>query len=293
MSKIKPLKIGNFELYSIETGTFLLDGGAMFGVVPKTLWNQKIEADENNRIPMAMRSLLIKSNATGKVYLVDNGCGEKFDEKMAKIYGIDYSQNNLISSLNKTGYNPGDITDIIFTHLHFDHCGGTTVYDENGELEEVFPSAAYHVNERHWQAANKPNKREKASFFPENLNPIQESGRLHLVQDNFRFEEGLHTIPMDGHTMGQQLPVITDDNITIVFAADLIPTYAHVPLPWIMGYDMAPLQTLKEKELFLEMAAGNNWYLFMEHDAEHQVITIQEKKGRYSMKKSLSLDQIY
>ncbi|MCC5906144.1 MAG: MBL fold metallo-hydrolase [Balneolaceae bacterium] len=293
MSKIKPLTMGHFELYPVETGRFLLDGGAMFGVVPKTLWNRKIEADENNRIPMAMRSLLIKSKATGKIYLVDNGCGDKFDEKMTSIYGIDYSESDLISSLKKIGYTPDDITDIIFTHMHFDHCGGTTKYDENGSLIEVFPNANYHVNERHWQTANNPNEREKASFFPENLDPISRSGRLKLLKDSFRFEEGLHTIPMDGHTMGQQLPVITDDNVTIVYAADLIPTFAHVPLPWVMGYDMAPLQTLKEKETFLEMAAGHNWYLFMEHDAEHEIITIQKKNGRYSMKTSISLDQIY
>lgn len=293
MSKTKPLKMGHFELYPVESGHFLLDGGAMFGVVPKTLWNRKIEADENNRIPMAMRCLLIKSNATGKIYLVDNGCGDKFDEKMTNIYGIDYSDSDLISSLKKIGYVPDDITDIIFTHLHFDHCGGTTKYDENGSLQEVFPNANYHVNERHWQTANNPNEREKASFFPENLDPISKSGRLKLLKDNFRFEEGLHTIPMDGHSMGQQLPVITDDNVTIVYTADLIPTFAHVPLPWVMGYDMAPLQTLKEKATFLEMAAEHNWYLFMEHDAEHEIINIQKNNGRYSMKNSISLDQIY
>jgi glyoxylase-like metal-dependent hydrolase (beta-lactamase superfamily II) len=292
MSEIKPLLIGDFELYPVEAGRFLLDGGAMFGVVPKTLWSRKIEPDQKNRIPMAMRCLLVRSAKTGKNYLIDNGSGNKFDEKMSSIYGLDYEHSDLISSLGKCGFSPEDITDIIFSHLHFDHCGGTTVRNEKGELTELFPNALYHVNERHWKTAIHPNQREKASFFPENLIPIEKSGRLHLVKDNYRVEEGLHTIPMDGHTMGQQLPVITDDDITIVYAADLIPTFAHVPLPWIMGYDMAPLQTLKEKEEFLKIAVENDWYLFMEHDASHEVITIHEENGRYSMKDSFSLNDL-
>jgi glyoxylase-like metal-dependent hydrolase (beta-lactamase superfamily II) len=286
------LNSDSFEIYSLEAGRFLLDGGAMFGVVPKTLWSRSIPADEHNRIPMAMRCMLIKSKKSGKIYLIDNGSGDKFNDKMSSIYGLDYEHSNLLRSLEAIQMNPNDITDLIFTHLHFDHCGGTTRYNERGDLVELFSNATYHVNERHWKTATHPNQREKASFFPENINPIKESGRLHLVPDEYQFEDGLSTISMNGHTQGQQLPVIKDDDFTLVYAADLIPTSAHVPLPWIMGYDMEPLVTLDEKESFLKRASENNWYLFLEHDAFHEVITIQQEDGKYSSKKSLELKNV-
>ena len=292
MNKNEPVHFGNFELNSVEGGRFLLDGGAMFGVVPKTLWSRQIPADEKNRIQMAMRSLLIKSSHTGKMYLVDTGSGDKFDEKMAGIYGLDYEHSNLLNSLKNCGVSPDEITDIIFSHLHFDHCGGTTTYDDKGNLAEVFPNAIYHVNKRHWETATRPNAREKASFFPENINPIEQSGRLNLVDDHHQFEPGLDTMPMDGHTIGQQLPSISDDTNKIVFAADLIPTFAHIPLPWIMGYDMFPVQTLEEKEIFLNNATNNGWYLFMEHDASHEIMTITKENGKFKMKDSLSLNKI-
>lgn len=289
MEPISPCTFGQLELYPVESGRFMLDGGAMFGVVPKTLWSRAIPADEKNRIPMAMRCLLVKSGNTGKTYLVDNGSGHKFNDKMENIYALDYEHSELLSSLNACGVEPHEITDLVFTHLHFDHCGGTTAYDTDGTLKEVFPHATYHVNRRHWETAIHPNAREIASFFDENIQPIQNSGRLNLVDDNHTFEEGFTTLPMDGHTVGQQLPVFTEANRTLVYAADLIPTFAHVPLPWVMGYDMAPLQTLKEKEAFLNRAADENWYLFMEHDASHEIITIQKENGKFSMKNSLQL----
>lgn len=292
MDEIKPLEIGNLELYPVETGRFMLDGGAMFGVVPKTLWSRLIPADEKNRIPMAMRCMLIKSKATQKIYLVDNGCGEKFSEKMTKIYSLDYNHSELHSSLKACGVTTEDITDMVFTHLHFDHCGGTTAYTDDGSLKHVFPNAQYHVNEQHWQTALHPNKRETASFFDENIQLIKESGRLNLIKDNHQFEDGFSTITVNGHTEGQQLPVFSDENKTIVYAADLLPTFAHVPLPWVMGYDMAPLATLKEKEEFLEKAVVNNWYLYLEHDATHEVITISKENGKFSMKDSLLLHEI-
>ena len=292
MSKTEPLHLGTFEIYTVEAGRFLLDGGAMFGVVPKTLWSRQIPADDKNRIKMAMRLMLIRSKESGKIYLIDTGSGDKFNEKMSSIYGLDYEHSTLIGSLNRCGFKPEDITDIIFSHLHFDHCGGTTTYDKDENLIELFPNAIYHVNERHWKTANLPNEREKASFFPENINPIKNSGRLHLVQDHHEFEPGLKTFPMDGHTEGQQLPVITHGSTTIVYVADLLPTFAHVPLPWVMGYDMKPIQTLKEKALFLKKASEENWYLFLEHDATNEVITIQQEDGKFQMKRSLSLNDI-
>ena len=292
MTTSKSVTIGNFELFPIESGRFLLDGGAMFGVVPKTLWSRQIPSDDKNRIPMAMRSLLIKSKKTGKIYLVDTGSGDKFNEKMAGIYGFDYDHSSLLDSLSNVGISPDNVTDIIFSHLHFDHCGGTTTYDDDGNLKEVFPSAVYHVNQQHWETATNPNAREKASFFAENLDPIEKSGRLNLVGDNHEFENGLDTITVNGHTVGQQLPTITSGQTKVIFAADLIPTFAHIPLPWIMGYDMYPVQTLAEKEEFLNQAAENGWYLFMEHDASHEVITVGREKGKFMVKNSLSINLI-
>lgn len=292
MSQNKPFRFGNFDLYAIETGRFLLDGGAMFGVVPKTLWSRQIPADDKNRIKMAMRSLLIKSQPTGKTYLIDTGSGDKFDEKMSKIYGLDYDHSTLLGSLDNAGIQPEEITDIIFSHLHFDHCGGTTTYNEDGELVEVFPNATYHVNKRHWETATNPNAREKASFFDENLDPIKRSGRLNLIDDHHIFEPGLSVLPVNGHTIGQQLPVIKQEDKTIVFAADLFPAAAHIPLPWIMGYDMEPKVTLAEKKNILEKAVDENWFFFMEHDASNEVVTIKEKNGKYSMDRSITLHTI-
>ncbi len=286
------LQIGNLELHPVETGRFRLDGGAMFGVVPKTLWSRMIPADQKNRIPMAMRCMLVKSEATERIYLIDNGCGNKFDEKMKNILSLDYDHSNLLDSLNQLGIKPEEITDMVYTHLHFDHCGGSTDYDEEGDLYEVFPNATYHVNRRHWETATNPNAREKASFYPENIEPLKESGRLNLIEDHHLFEEGFKTVPMDGHTIGQQLPLFSGDNRTLIFAADLFPTFAHVPLPWVMGYDMKPVQTLDEKEKFLEDAIHNNWYLFMEHDAENEVITLKKEGNKYLMDQTLKLSEV-
>ncbi len=290
--QLSDLSLGPFHLYSIETGRFRLDGGAMFGVVPKALWSRQIEADEKNRIPMAMRCLLITSEKTGRTYLVDNGIGTKFDDKFEKIYEIDHEHSNLIESLSQQGFEPGDITDIIFSHLHFDHCGGTTYYSDDGDLKHTFPNATYHVTAKHLETATHPNAREKASFFSENIEPIAGSGRLNTVKENHEYEEGLTAIPVNGHTISQQLPVLEAEDTTIIFAADLIPTHIHVPLPWIMGYDMYPVKTLKEKERILEKAVQNNWFFYLEHDASEEVITIRRDKGKYAVRQSLKLDEI-
>lgn len=290
--KLSKTKIGPFELYSIQSGFFRLDGGAMFGVVPKTLWSRAIEADEKNRIPMGMRCLLIKSGNTGKIYLVDNGIGTKFDEKMSKIYAVDHETVNLKKSLQYHGFQTSDITDIIFTHLHFDHCGGSTYYDNDGTLKLTFPGAAYHITKKHWETAVNPNAREKASFFEENLKPLSDSGNINFVSENHQYEEGLSAIPVNGHTLGQQLPVIESEGKTIVYMGDLIPTHVHVPLPWIMGYDMYPVQTLLEKENFLSEAAENDWYLYLEHDAREEVITVNYDGKKYSVNKTMTLTDI-
>lgn len=292
MANHNETRFANFTLHPIETGRILLDGGAMFGVVPKTLWSRYIQPDGSNRITMAMRSLLIKSESSDRIYLVDTGSGDKFNEKMQSNLGLDYQHSNLFDSLKDVQVKPEEITDIIFTHLHFDHSGGTTSYNQQHELIENFPNATYHIHKGHWETALNPNSREKASFYEENIDPIRESERLNLTDDSYTFEENLTTMVVNGHTTGQQLPVLTSEDNTLVFAADLIPTYAHVPLPWIMGYDMQPLVTLKEKEKFLSDAVKNQYYLFMQHDADHEVITIKEENGKYKADQLLSLKSI-
>ncbi|MDR9417900.1 MBL fold metallo-hydrolase [Gracilimonas sp.] len=284
--------LGPFELYTIETGDFRLDGGAMFGVVPKTLWSRQLPADDKNRIPMTMRCLLIKSKNTGKVYLIDNGAGTKFNEKMENIYQLDQDSKNLQNSFEEHGFSFDDVTDIIFTHLHFDHCGGTSFYDNDDKLALTFPNATYHVVKSHWENATDPNAREKASFLPENINPIKESGKLNLVDKNHKYEEGLSGLVVNGHTIGQQLPKIEANDDTLVFVADLVPTHVHVPLPWVMGYDMYPVQTLSEKNEFLKQAAENNWKLYLEHDSEKEIIQVQEKDGRFYVSQSLTLNNV-
>lgn len=283
---------GNFELYTIETGDFKLDGGAMFGVVPKTLWSRGIPADENNRISMTMRCLLIKSKSTGKLYLIDNGIGTKFDEKLMQIYEVDYSQKSLEKSFKYHGFSFEDVTDIIFTHLHFDHCGGTSFIDENGEMKFTFPNAQMHVQRSHWETATQPNPREKASFLPDNINPIKDSSKLNLVDENVEYEPGLSAVIVNGHTLGQQLPKLSSGENTIVFVADLLPTHVHVPLAWVMGYDMYPAQTLKEKEEFMKDAAENNWHLYLEHDAQAEMMKIDFDGRKYSVSKTYTLNEI-
>ncbi|WP_409029125.1 MBL fold metallo-hydrolase [Gracilimonas sediminicola] len=284
--------LGSFELYTIETGDFRLDGGAMFGVVPKTLWSRGLPADEKNRIPMTMRCLLIKSKNTGKLYLIDNGAGTKFNDKMEDIYQLDYSVKNLENSFEHHGFSFEDVTDIIFTHLHFDHCGGSSFYNDDEELELTFPNAQYHVVRKHWENATNPNAREKASFLPENIQPLKESGKLNLVEENHEYEAGLSVINVDGHTIGQQLPKIESNQDAIVFVADLLPTHVHVPLPWVMGYDMYPVQTLSEKDAFLRQAAENNWNLYLEHDAHQEIIRIEHNDGRFSVAETLTLNDL-
>ncbi|MCG8372774.1 MAG: MBL fold metallo-hydrolase [Balneolales bacterium] len=282
-------EFGDFNLFTIETGDIKLDGGAMFGVVPKTLWSKGIEPDEKNRIPMTMRCLLVQSKSTKKIYLIDNGVGTKFNEKMMEIYQIDFSQKTLLGSLKHHGFTPEDITDVIFTHLHFDHCGGTTYFNKNGDIEFTFPNATYHVNERHWETATTPNAREKASFLRDNIQPLASSTSLNLVPDHHEFEPGLKTLVMNGHTIGQQLPVIESEKGTLVFVADLMPTHVHLPLPWVMGYDMYPTETLLEKKAFVNEASENNWFLFLEHDLFEEVITVKIKEGKYMVNQRLTL----
>ncbi|MGM0589919.1 MAG: MBL fold metallo-hydrolase [Bacteroidota bacterium] len=286
---------GPFELYTIDAGRFALDGGAMFGVVPKNLWSRQIQPDDNNRIPMAMRCLLIKSNETGRIYLIDSGSGTKFDEKFKNIYELDYSTYNLMDSLAFHGFEPEDITDMVFTHLHFDHCGGSTYYNEDGELALTFPNATHWVTEAQWENAIHPNDREKASFLAENINPLKQAkkeGQLKTVDQFHTYEPGLGTIIVNGHSRGQQLPLLQTGQQKLVFAADLIPTAAHVPLPWVMGYDMCAIDTLEEKKRVLKQAVEEEWHFYLEHDAHHELIQVVEEGGKFKAANDRSLNDL-
>ncbi len=271
------MKIGNYDLHAIETGTFALDGGAMFGVVPKTLWEKAISPDEKNRIPMAARALLLIGN--GRKILIDDGNGSKFNDKLVSIYKIDNSRNDLISSLRKHNIFPADITDVILTHLHFDHAGGST-YRENGVVKPTFPNAKYYVQREHWEAANKPAERDRASFFPEDFVPLQEHGLLNFTEGEVEILPGITCRICNGHTSALQAPVISDGKTTMLYCADLVPTSAHVPLPWIMAYDLRPLVTLEEKRRILNEAVDGDWILYFEHDASVQTCRLRRtEKG--------------
>lgn len=284
---------GPFKLYSIETGRFRLDGGAMFGVVPKTLWSKKVAADENNRIPMVMRCLLVESTVTQRKYLIDTGTGPKFDAKMRAIYEYDDSAFSMEKSLAIHGFKPEDITDIIFTHLHFDHCGGASAWDSDGlKSIPIFKNARYWINRRHWETATNPNAREKASFLKENLDPLRDPHKLNLVEDHYQWEAGISCLNFDGHTLGMQLPVIESPKGKMVYCADLIPMAAHIPLPWVMAYDMNPMQTLIEKEAFLKKITTEKWYLFLEHDQDVQIIRVSEENGRYVISETTILEKL-
>jgi glyoxylase-like metal-dependent hydrolase (beta-lactamase superfamily II) len=285
------------KLYSINTGYFKLDGGAMFGVVPKSMWNKLNPADENNLCSWAMRSLLIEDG--NRLILIDNGIGNKQDAKFMGHYYL-HGDDSLDKSLAKHGFHKNDITDVILTHLHFDHCGGS-IEKQGDLLVPSFKNAIFWSNEAHWQWATKPNDREKASFLKENILPIQESGQLKFINpcetdDNklssTSFSENISIRYTHGHTDAMMLPQIQYNNKTIVYMADLIPAAAHIPLPYVMAYDMFPLTTLNEKKSFLTEAAEKDYILFFEHDPAIECCTLQQTEKGVRMKESYKLADI-
>ena len=277
------------RLYAIETGNFKLDGGAMFGVVPKPLWERTNPADENNRIDMAARSLLIEDGE--RLILVDTGLGNKQSDKFFRHYAL-WGEHSLARSLNKLGFHNDDITDVVFTHLHFDHCGGAIVRNKKGFYEPAFKNARFWSHKDHWQWATTPNVREKASFLSENILPIEESGQLNLLDDS-KAPLGFDVLLMDGHTEKQMLPKIEYKGKTIVFAADLIPTAGHLPVPYVMGYDTRPLLSLKEKEVFLAEAVEKDYFLFLEHDAHNEMISLKRTEKGVRLAESFTLDSYF
>ena len=265
------------KLNAIPTGNFKLDGGAMFGVVPKVIWNKLNPADDNNLCNWAMRCMLVEE--AGRLILVDNGMGNKQDAKFMSHYFLN-GDDTLGKSLASVGYSSDDITDVILTHLHFDHCGGSIV-KEGDELVPAFKNATYWSSDRHWEWATNPNEREKASFLKENILPIKQSGQLKLVaaKDNELIAfDGMPNISLRfayGHTDAMMLPQIKIRDRILVFMADLLPSVAHIPLPYVMAYDMFPLKTLNEKKAFLQEAVDNNYILFLEHDPVNECCTLQ------------------
>jgi glyoxylase-like metal-dependent hydrolase (beta-lactamase superfamily II) len=266
------------KLIPIETGNFKLDGGAMFGVVPKVMWSKVYPSDENNLCNWAMRCLLVVDGE--RKILIDNGIGEKQDEKWLRHYYLN-GDATLKDSLAKAGYTPKDITDVILTHMHFDHCGGSVNWnDDRTGYELAFPNATYWTSKQQFDWATKPNRREKASFLKENILPIQESGQLKLIDKEGEYLPNIEFKMFHGHTEGQVIPHIKVNGKTVVFMADLMPSSAHIPMPWIMAYDTKPLQTLDDRERFYNEALKGDYVLFFEHDIFNEAGTIQDtEKG--------------
>ncbi|TXG37218.1 MBL fold metallo-hydrolase [Seonamhaeicola maritimus] len=284
------------NLHPINAGQFKLDGGAMFGVVPKSLWQRTNPADANNMIDLTARCLLIEDG--DKLILIDNGMGNKQSDKFFGYYHP-WGDFTLDKSLKERGFHKDDITDVFMTHLHFDHCGGSIQWnkDKTG-YETAFKNAYFWSNKNHWQWATQPNRRERASFLTENILPMEESGQLKFTSIPERdilnnSELGFDILFVDGHTEKQMLPMIQYKGKTIVFMADLLPTVGHLPLPYVMGYDTRPLLTLDEKEKFLNLAAKKEYYLFLEHDAHNQIITVKNTEKGVRLKSIHTAEEIF
>ena len=293
------------KIYPIEAGNFKLDGGAMFGVVPKTIWNKTNPADENNMIDIAARCMLIEDG--NRLILIDTGMGNKQSEKFFGYYSL-WGNHSLDQSLAKYGFQRDDVTDVFMTHLHFDHCGGSVNWNATKTGYEVaFKNAKFWTNDNHWEWAIKPNAREKASFLSENILPILESGQLNFIkrpESDFGHEDegrtgvaisdelGFGIFYVNGHTEKMMLPHIEYRDKTIVFCADLIPTAGHLPIPYVMGYDTRPLLTLPEKTKFLNAAVEKNYYLWLEHDAHNQIITVENTEKGFKLKEVFNCEDI-
>ncbi len=266
------MQIGKYTIKIIHSGFFSLDGGAMFGIIPKPLWEKTNPADEANRIKLATRNLLLENG--NKKILIDTGMGNKWDEKNTNIYSIDQKDYALGSSLSQFGLKPEDITDVILTHLHFDHTGGSTI-EENGKFVPAFPNAKYFVQKKHFEWAMNPSYKDRGSFIKENFEPLAENGVLNFIEGEKKFDENIEFILGNGHTFSQQLIKISDSSTTLLFCCDLFPTSTHIPLPYIMGYDLQPLVTLEEKKKILKKAVDENWKLFFEHDPQTVYATVK------------------
>lgn len=277
------------QLYSIETGRFKLDGGAMFGVVPKTIWQKTNPADALNRIDMAMRCLLIADG--DRLILIDAGLGHKYNDKFAQIYAVNHEHSTLKTSLAQAGFSPADVTDLVLTHLHFDHCGGATEYMD-GKIQPVFPNATIYLQKAQWETAHRPNAREKASFFQDNIAPLKE--RTVLIDGATQLFPFLRLEPVHGHSRGQQVALVQTEKYEILYAADLCPTYGHVPVNYVMGYDVEPLVSMEERGRYMARAADFGTILFYEHDPFNECGTVRKnERGAFVSDQTFPLSELF
>lgn len=277
------MQIGPYKVSEIITSEFGLDGGAMFGVVPKTLWSRQVRVDESNRIDMVTRTLLLES-ADRKI-LVDTGNGDKWAEKMKSIYRIDWSRYSLVAGLARRGITPDQITDVICTHLHFDHVGGNTRF-ENGVMVPTFSKATFWIQQANWDLGNSPTDKDQASYLSENWRVLAENGIVKILKNEREFLEGIRFEIVNGHTTGQQLPIVTDGTTTLMYGGDLFPMKPHISVPWVMAYDIAPMVSIAEKKKLLPRMVAENWILFFEHDPDTAACkVIQTEKGYFGGEK--------
>lgn len=281
------MQIGSYDVKMIDTGRYRLDGGAMFGVVPQTLWKKENPPDEKNRILMALNTLLLVGE--GRVVLVDTGVGDKFPPKFAAIYAIDHSEHTLLKSLADCNVQPEDVTDVILTHLHFDHVGGATYFDSEGKLQLRFPNATHYVQKQQLDWAQKGFEKDRASYLSENIQPLVESGKLKKLKGPAELFDGVEILLSDGHTVAQQLVKVSDDDTTLVYTADLIPMTAHIPVPWVMAYDLAPAKSIEEKKALLQQAAEGEWLFFFEHDPRVYCGTVEATEKGFRLGKAVKL----
>ena len=282
------MKIGNYDVFLLDAGRFRLDGGAMFGVVPRALWQKHKFPDDKNRIDMSTNLLLICD--TQRRILVDTGLGNKHDDKFGRIYGIDHSQHSLDKALAAHGLSSQDITDVILTHLHFDHAGGATRRTAAGALLPTFANATYYIQSRHYEWALSKSEKDRASFLTENIVPLKDSGQLKMLNGEQMLFKGIELRIVDGHTVGQQMVLIHDAQQPLLYAADLLPTAAHISIPWVMAYDLFPLATIEEKRHYLLQASNNHWRVIFEHDPEIPCSTITRTESGYAIDQVCDLD---
>lgn len=280
------MRIGGYEVVSLETGRFALDGGAMFGVVPWVFWSKVIPPDERQRIDLAARCWLVRGH--GRNILVDDGNGTKWNEKLKDIYKLDCSSGDLVSSLQNAGLKPEDITDVILTHLHFDHAGGSTTLVD-GKLAPTFRNAKYYVQKSQWELSQRPNEKDRGSFMRDDFVPLKEHGVLELVDGEFEIFPGIELLVCNGHTSAQQLPKISDGRTTMLFCCDLLPTAAHIPWPYVMGYDARPLVTIEEKKRIFSRAYEEGWILFLEHDPTTEAITLKPTEKGFEVDRRMKI----
>ncbi|MEN8193991.1 MAG: MBL fold metallo-hydrolase [Bacteroidota bacterium] len=276
-------KIGKYELHTVISGTLMLDGGAMYGVVPKPLWERNSPADERNRIKLSTRHLLLVSD--DKKIFIDTGSGKNWDEKFKRIYSVDNSIHNIFPGIEKYGVKREDITDVILTHLHFDHIGGAVLF-ENDKILPAFPNAKYHIQKKQFEWGLNPSERDKASYFKDRFVPLAEEGILNQVDGETNFDDNIELMVMEGHTFAQQIVKISDSSNTLLYCGDLIPLSSHINPPFIMGYDLQPLVTLEEKKKLLPKAVDEDWILFFEHDPDIAAAKITRTDKGFAIKES-------